>query len=821
MLLEKLHLENIRSYKKSTIKFKEGSTLICGDIGSGKSTILIALEFCLFGTIKGSLESTSLLRRGEKNGTIELEFKIEDNKIKIKRFLEKTKNSVKQLPAHLVINEKKEILTPVEIQSKIESIINHPKTSKNLLFRYSTYTPQEDMKRILFENEETRIKTIKKIFNVDKYSTIKDNLSRYLKELRTKIKIKEERLKDYELVNIKIKEKKELLKQIQEELNSITQEYKIKEEFSNKEEKKIEELDFKEKEINKIKNESENILENITKNKEQILENKNEIEKNKEELRKIEEEIKNIKIEDINSNEEEIQKENISLNKIINETQNKIQINLIEVKNLEQKIEETKNNIQNNEKNIETITDINKKIDNINEKIELEEKFKTKLEITLQNIENKKKEITQIKTKIDLLKKSKEDILNLDNCPTCKQKVCKEHKDNFNNDANKKIELLEKEYQEISKNTKEEELKISFLKNKLDEILTNKETKKHLLKKIEELKEIKILTNKQKINLEENISLHINKKDELKKLREINLDEKNKLLEENNELLKKIQKNKENKIKKENLILHFEKIINNNEKLEEKNNNLEKNNKNYPEIENKLNVIKKELLETQNILRKTKENYKITKEKLTNILTKKITKEKEIEYTKREIEELKIREEEKNKISKNIYNIKNQTTWLNNNFINLIEKIEKQVFFQIHERFNSRFQEWFNIIIEDEEITSKIDENFTPQITLQGFDANITTLSGGEKTSVALAYRLALNKIINELVSSIKTQDLLILDEPTDGFSSQQLDKMRDILEKINSKQMILVSHENKIESYVQNIIRLQKQNQQTTIIEE
>ena len=77
---------------------------------------------------------------------------------------------------------------------------------------------------------------------------------------------------------------------------------------------------------------------------------------------------------------------------------------------------------------------------------------------------------------------------------------------------------------------------------------------------------------------------------------------------------------------------------------------------------------------------------------------------------------------------------------------------------------------------------------------------------------MALAYRLALNQIINSLLSKIKTRGLVILDEPTDGFSDQQLNKMRDILQELNTKQLILVSHEQKIESFVDNVIRIKKE---------
>ena len=49
MLLRQLRLQNIRSYLDETIDFPEGPTLLSGDIGSGKSTILSIIEFVLFG----------------------------------------------------------------------------------------------------------------------------------------------------------------------------------------------------------------------------------------------------------------------------------------------------------------------------------------------------------------------------------------------------------------------------------------------------------------------------------------------------------------------------------------------------------------------------------------------------------------------------------------------------------------------------------------------------------------------------------------------------------------------------------------------------
>ena len=136
---------------------------------------------------------------------------------------------------------------------------------------------------------------------------------------------------------------------------------------------------------------------------------------------------------------------------------------------------------------------------------------------------------------------------------------------------------------------------------------------------------------------------------------------------------------------------------------------------------------------------------------------------------------------------------------------------------KLREEFSKLFSEWFSILV-PESLTARLDEQFSPIIEQQGFEISYSYLSGGERTSVALAYRLALNQVINSLLSRIMTRDFIILDEPTDGFSETQLDKMRDVLSQLKAEQLILVSHEAKIESFVENIIKLKKDNNITMV---
>jgi DNA repair protein SbcC/Rad50 len=62
--------------------------------------------------------------------------------------------------------------------------------------------------------------------------------------------------------------------------------------------------------------------------------------------------------------------------------------------------------------------------------------------------------------------------------------------------------------------------------------------------------------------------------------------------------------------------------------------------------------------------------------------------------------------------------------------------------------------------------------------------------------------------------------NLLILDEPTDGFSKEQLLKVQDILIELECPQVIIVSHEQELESFADQIFRVSKEHGVSTIAE-
>jgi exonuclease SbcC len=68
------------------------------------------------------------------------------------------------------------------------------------------------------------------------------------------------------------------------------------------------------------------------------------------------------------------------------------------------------------------------------------------------------------------------------------------------------------------------------------------------------------------------------------------------------------------------------------------------------------------------------------------------------------------------------------------------------------------------------------------------------------------------------MVSVGMRSNLLILDEPTDGFSKEQLGNVREVLDEVGSPQVIIVSHDKELESFADQIFRVEKTGSESTV---
>ena len=831
MKLLALEMHNIRSYQHQKIDFPEGSFLLSGDIGFGKSTILLAIEFALFGL--GDIMASSLLRRGEREGMVRLEFELEGKEITVGRSLQKKGETISQATGYIIIGGNRREMTPTELKAEILSLLGYPKElfskQKNPIYRYTVYTPQEEMKQILLAKRDDRMEILRKIFGVDRYKTIKDNSN----NLRLEFK---RNASSYELLSEGLTKKNDELKSItgkkEKLIKEVSEIKKSLETFKTKESdtlKKSEEVEDKFKQFQNLSKEiaakegelktyDQNLLELDIKIK-KILAGKEEIEIEKE-ISSIENDIKNILDNLSKSKEKKEQLNNFNI------MVGKLEVDLLNKKGTLEKIskevklkedglsslkgtydrntDEIRADISGLQKNIE---DIYQRKEGVNKEIDSLLKSRGRYTTKISEYKDQNAIVIGDIRALDSDLKSLSTLKGVALCPLCKQNVSEDHRQN-------EIERIEKEkndfnitLEETNNLIKKVEVKLKEidieLENKSKNLITSEKEKisklEQLIKETDSFNLIKKELNGLKSQLSPLDEEIKNKSHEQKRI----LAEIEKLAPVETEIAE-LERRKDSSLE---ILGKYKEALNLRKDIE-----ILKDKKNA--LLGSINIVKEKLKEFLGI---DGEKQAISKE-LKIITEEKIKKEreeaeksKEIQLLGNDFRRVSKEIEEKKKYIRVKEKLETMVNWLDNYFISIMETMEKEFMESLRMQFESYFSKWLENLLEGEEIEVSIDEDFTPVLRQEGFDADYESLSGGERTSVALAYRLALNRIINNLVDEIKTQDIIILDEPTDGFSRKQMDRVRDVLDMLGMNQVIIVSHEPEIESYVDHVLRVTK----------
>jgi DNA repair protein SbcC/Rad50 len=674
MIIKKIKLKNIRSYLDEEIEFPAGSILVSGDIGSGKTSLLLAIEYALFGLQPGQ-KGNQLLRNNTDFAEVTLEFELPGKEVEIKRKLKRTPRGISNEFAAISINGKMIESSITEIKSKVVQLLGYPAEfvkKNNLLYRYTVYTPQEQMKQIVLEDAETRLNVLRHIFGIDRYRIVKENLLILTDELKDRSKVIQGEIKSLPLDIENTEQRKKEILYIEEKIKFIKIEL----------EKKVSERKTLELEVNEIKQ----------------------------------------KLEDKIRLEGEIEKSKIM---IANKKENLFLIN----------------------RELADLTKLTESDTRFDEKKLLE--VLTELKSKKENLESVQSKFIEVQGKFSSLEKEKLTVLNrketlfkIEICPTCLQDVPDVHKHNILNNLEINLVSIRRETDQLSLISRELVHNMAYLKTEL-----------------ERLENLKINFEIQRIKSHE--------------------------VEKAKEKVSSIEKTKSGI--ESDIIMLDSHIVSLKEKI-----------LTFSPLDFKL---KKKDEELRNAL---------VQEKKSEIMLAESTKE--LQISQREIDLLEKGIAIKLKLKEKLSQIEELIEWFSAQFLSLVEMIERNVMLKLRNEFSSLFRKWFSILVSENGLDSQIDENFTPIIIQGGAEMDYSFLSGGERTAVALAYRLALNQTINSFLSKIKTQGIIILDEPTDGFSDAQIEKMRDILEELNTDQLIIVSHEQKIEGFVDNIIKIAKE---------
>jgi len=175
-VIDSIELEGFMRYKDPTrIPFQEQFTVITGPTGSGKSSILDAITFALYGDSSRTDEKLKIEDFVDKNGHVRLEFYQGGNKFEVVRGRKAGRN-------YLALNQNLKAIggSTTEIQREIINIVG----LDYIGFRNSTFIRQDEMKAIGSETGAQRLDIFQRLFRLEAFERAQKIADERLKESR-------------------------------------------------------------------------------------------------------------------------------------------------------------------------------------------------------------------------------------------------------------------------------------------------------------------------------------------------------------------------------------------------------------------------------------------------------------------------------------------------------------------------------------------------------------------------------------------------------------------------------------------------------------
>ncbi len=180
MKLESLHLENIRSHIKTVVPFVNGFNCIVGGLGQGKSTVLYAFDFALFGDPLGR-SYDYLLREDAEEGKVTAVFVHNGRTYKIHRALQRRGKGINQDIDQLKFYRDGKLVASNKNDAVAEELKALTGLDKNI-FREVVWVRQEHLKELLDITPRQRQTKLDKLFGLSDYNVAWSGLHQFERE---------------------------------------------------------------------------------------------------------------------------------------------------------------------------------------------------------------------------------------------------------------------------------------------------------------------------------------------------------------------------------------------------------------------------------------------------------------------------------------------------------------------------------------------------------------------------------------------------------------------------------------------------------------
>ncbi len=208
MLITRIELENIKSYRNVTVDFRRGTTAINGPNGAGKTTLVEAIGFALFDHI--SYNQSQFVREGEKYGRVVVHLiGSDDRPYEVERRCGAgAKWVVYDREADLRVEQRTDVLDKLHELFGIDR-----ERPLDVLFRDALGVPQGTFTSIFLEPASKRKQTFDALLQIEDYKTAADYLLDTSKVYQEQIQTQKSEIQRLEIETRELEEWRTTLKQ--------------------------------------------------------------------------------------------------------------------------------------------------------------------------------------------------------------------------------------------------------------------------------------------------------------------------------------------------------------------------------------------------------------------------------------------------------------------------------------------------------------------------------------------------------------------------------------------------------------------------------
>jgi len=802
MILDSLTLTNIRSHRDTAIKFPTGITIFSGDIGSGKSTILMGIEFALFGS--GSVKGESLLSKGADSGEIMLAFHVGDTKYEVGRTLRRARGKIAQDPkgSYLRADNVLEPLTTKQLDGRILEILrlNEPSSSnaKSRIYRYAVFTPQDEMKSILWDTDK-RLETIRKIFRMEEYQTAVENANFLRQRMRDEANRLEAKFEDLGDKRSELADTERNIRDITAEISAGSESERDLGGLEKAARDEVSRYEGRMADKNALDVRYAGIRSRLDGEEHMRAECKRRMEENRGRMGSV-------------------RAESVAISRIQSPTgltMEHIREEIARFEALGEEIIRTRADASSVAGRIDALraklkgrTDA----DAIREEADRCESELGSRTRTLDDMRRAREDTTTARTAAAVEEdRLNEDVASLQKlgarCSLCGHKLTKEHIARQGEERRKAMaaarsrkSALDVKYKAESDRIRDAEADAERLKDtlaSLQAMVPDAEEHRRLGSELARLQaSLKSLDAKNVVSPEPGFPPDPGRTqtpaEYLSALKDALVEYENntrRAADIADELKRLEAADKSDRTEME-------------ESLERT--------RGFESELSKVSATLESYKGDDEAASAAKARLDDARQSLADVREKLAARKADLDNANRTVSRLEADVAEAERLEERHGRYTACTNWLSDFFAPTVSQIEKTVLLTLQRTFNESYRTWHAKLIDDPTKDSYIDEEFAPIVEQDGYVQSVEYLSGGEKTSVALSYRLALNHMVRKEAGGLESS-LLILDEPTDGLSKGQLGHVKELLDGLNSEQIILVSHDDEMVAHAEHVFKIEK----------